>query len=170
MAKFRASSETITRELITLCKRMGATNLRIDANLLNPGRKATIIFDRKGKRYVVENANYPTYNENLRAAQLSLEYVFKAFETYGTCFDGKRVDWFDNFFGGFVATPDDPVLRLTSGDWWDTLGIKPDADVETIKNAYRALARIHHPDVGGKAEDMTLINDAYQKAMAGKGK
>ena len=165
MAKFRAGQETIYKELIALCKKMKATNLRIDVNLVNPGRKASIVFDRNGKRYQIENENYPTYNENLRAAQLSLQHVWQAFEVYGTRFDGKKVDWFDSFFGGFSATPDDLVPKLNSGDWWDILGVRPDSDVEAIKNAYRAMARVHHPDVGGDPGMMAKINAAYEKAM-----
>ncbi len=37
------------------------------------------------------------------------------------------------------------------------LGIPPDADEETIRTAYRALARQYHPDVG---EGSSLRNSA----------
>ena len=41
------------------------------------------------------------------------------------------------------------------------LGISPGADPETIRNAYRRLARRFHPDTGGDAHDMSAINKAW---------
>ncbi|HZB95135.1 MAG TPA: DnaJ domain-containing protein [Herpetosiphonaceae bacterium] len=32
-------------------------------------------------------------------------------------------------------------------DYYATLGVKPDADEQAIKQAYRKLARQYHPDV-----------------------
>ena len=33
-----------------------------------------------------------------------------------------------------------------SGDYYEVLGVPPDADTKTIKNAFRQLARRYHPD------------------------
>ncbi len=41
------------------------------------------------------------------------------------------------------------------------LGISPDSDSETIRNAYRLLARRFHPDTGGDVHDMAIINRAW---------
>ena len=41
------------------------------------------------------------------------------------------------------------------------LGVDPDADAATIRRAYRALARRHHPDFGGDTQEMVVINDAW---------
>lgn len=41
------------------------------------------------------------------------------------------------------------------------LGVEPDADTATIRRAYRALARRHHPDFGGDTQQMVVINDAW---------
>ena len=41
------------------------------------------------------------------------------------------------------------------------LGIDPSADTDTIRRAYRELARRHHPDFGGDARQMASINDAW---------
>ncbi|MEO0482341.1 MAG: DnaJ C-terminal domain-containing protein [Planctomycetota bacterium] len=49
-------------------------------------------------------------------------------------------------------------------DFYEVLGIKRGADADEIKRAYRALARVHHPDVS-KADDaqarFTEIQEAY---------
>jgi len=51
-------------------------------------------------------------------------------------------------------------------DYYAALGVAPDADEKTIKQAYRKLARQHHPDVkpGDKEaeERFKEINEAYQ--------
>jgi curved DNA-binding protein len=51
-------------------------------------------------------------------------------------------------------------------DYYAALGVAPDAEAETIKKAYRKLAREYHPDVkpGDKSaeERFKEINEAYQ--------
>lgn len=51
-------------------------------------------------------------------------------------------------------------------DYYEILGVSPDADEKTIKQAYRKLALRHHPDVnpGNKEseEKFKTINEAYQ--------
>ena len=39
--------------------------------------------------------------------------------------------------------------------------------VEEIKIRYRALARQHHPDLGGNEETMKAVNNAYESALKG---
>lgn len=51
---------------------------------------------------------------------------------------------------------------------YDVLGVGPSADVAEIRDAYRRLAREHHPDRavsrdrGGVAAEMSTINEAYR--------
>src|SRR4051812_4271990 len=48
-------------------------------------------------------------------------------------------------------------------DHYSTLGVARDAAPEVIKAAYRALAKIYHPDtLGGSAERFRAINAAWQ--------
>lgn len=50
-------------------------------------------------------------------------------------------------------------------DYYDTLGVKPDASDAEIKAAYRKLARKYHPDVskeGGAEEKFKAINEAHE--------
>ena len=39
---------------------------------------------------------------------------------------------------------------------------------EEVKKQYKELAMKHHPDKGGKTEDMQEINNEYEKLMQGK--
>lgn len=48
------------------------------------------------------------------------------------------------------------------------LGVSPEADLETIKRAYRDLARLHHPDLNPTIQThqrMKQINAAYQRIL-----
>ena len=50
-------------------------------------------------------------------------------------------------------------------DYYDTLGVKPDAGDAEIKSAYRRLARKYHPDVSkeaGAEERFKAVNEAYE--------
>ena len=50
-------------------------------------------------------------------------------------------------------------------DYYDTLGVKPEASEAEIKSAYRKLARKFHPDVskeGGAEEKFKAVNEAYE--------
>ncbi|MBL8298924.1 MAG: DnaJ domain-containing protein [Rhodanobacteraceae bacterium] len=50
-------------------------------------------------------------------------------------------------------------------DYYDTLGVKPDASDAEIKAAFRKLARKYHPDVSkeaGAEEKFKAVNEAYE--------
>lgn len=53
------------------------------------------------------------------------------------------------------------MLPVTDADLYRTLQVDPGADGDVIRAAYRVLAARHHPDVGGSAELMAALNDAW---------
>ncbi len=58
-----------------------------------------------------------------------------------------------------------------SGEWWEILNVMPNANAETVKLAYRRLARQYHPDVNGDKEavlKMQIINQAYNQFLLQK--
>ncbi len=66
----------------------------------------------------------------------------------------------------FEAVKDrlDKWLRsLDHQDPYRALGCSPFDSDETIRLKYRELARQHHPDRGGNAESMRVINDAWER-------
>ena len=51
---------------------------------------------------------------------------------------------------------------LTVVDPYRVLQVLPDAEPEVIQAAYRALARKHHPDMGGSQLEMATLNAAWE--------
>ncbi len=51
-------------------------------------------------------------------------------------------------------------------DAYTTLYLLPDAPVEVVRAAYKALAIKHHPDLGGDVRAMQNINAAYKQLAA----
>jgi len=47
-------------------------------------------------------------------------------------------------------------------DLYGVLGVRPDAEADDIKRAYRRLAREHHPDAGGEEERFKELSRAYE--------
>lgn len=164
--RFDAQPQTIQRELVGIISKMEATSLKINQDIFKG--TAEIVFDRAGQRYVFRCEKYENPLDNLRAAQLTISYLWRALEEYGVSSETKKLEQvFSQFFLGFAATPDDSVLLLGSGQaqWWEVLGVKQDANKQTVINAYRALAKIHHPDAGGNTDDFKRLRAAYEEAI-----
>lgn len=168
--RFSAQQGTVISQLTNTMKKMGCTSLKIDqGDLLDDDNvEVSITFDRNGRRYIFKCDNYSHKLDNLRAAQLTIEYLYRALEAYGVESQEENLanKIFDNFLLGFEASPDDNVLRLTSGDsWHEVLNVRPQATEQEIKNAYKSLARIYHPDNGGSKESFVRLKKAYDEGM-----
>ncbi len=59
-----------------------------------------------------------------------------------------------------------PAQSLASP--FTTLHLLPSAPPEVVKAAYKALARVHHPDARGNSERMVAINLAYETLARGR--
>lgn len=175
--RFEAQLTTIHRELQATLTKMRATGLKVTQTLEATGSEAVIQFDRSGRRYVVRCAKYGHPEDNLRAAQLAIRYLYDAMEALGVVQSDQALrtaagaqpppDAFAQFFLGFEATPDDQVLMLGDGSapWWEVLGLERTASKADVQNAYRALSKIHHPDVGGDELRFHRLRQAYDAAV-----
>jgi hypothetical protein len=164
--RFSATQQTTVKDLQRIMTKIAATSLRIEQDVMGGGVK--VIFDRGGKRYIRECTRWPESLDNLRAIGLQVDYLYRALEIYGVDMSEATFDQeFDNVFSGYLATPDDISLLLGDGkaSWWEVLGIRPDANRDDVRNAFRALARIHHPDAGGNEEDFKRLRAAFDEAM-----
>jgi hypothetical protein len=73
------------------------------------------------------------------------------------------------FYGNSFAECFEQLREWESIDFehgcWKTLEIKETKDVWAIKQAYRKLVKIAHPDMGGSDEAFKKLNQAYNDAM-----
>lgn len=167
--RFDAQEQTIYRDLKATIVKMKATSLRVDHDLLGRSVAVAIYFDRAGRRYVSRCATWPNVLDNMRAAQLAIEYTYRIAESYGVDFRqefGPNLDLFIRLFAALEAPLDPSILLLgSSGAWHDVLGVAATATKAEIVNAYRALTKIHHPDVGGNAVDFQRLRAAYEEGV-----
>lgn len=164
--RFSASQQTTIKDLQRIMTKISASSLRVEQDVMGGGVK--VVFDRAGKRYIRECNTYENSIDNLRVIGLQIEYLYRALEVYGQNINETSFDVeFDKIFSGFLATPDDTAFLLGDGKspWHVVLGVEPDATKSDVQNAFRALARIHHPDVGGNDEDFKRLRSAYDEAL-----
>jgi len=93
--------------------------------------------------------------ENIRAIGLTLE-ALRGLERWGAS------GILDRVFRGFAALPS--ATESPARPWWDVLGVDRHSTLDQAEAAYRTLARIHHPDRGGNAEHMAVLNAAMTAA------
>jgi len=52
--------------------------------------------------------------------------------------------------------------KVAETEYYDILGVSPDASEEDIKQSFRVLSKKKHPDKGGSQEEFIKINKAYE--------
>lgn len=80
----------------------------------------------------------------------------RAQERYG-------VGTMEQAFRGYAALP-------PKEQWWQVLGVSPDASRDEVDKAYQAQALHAHPDRGGSADAMARLNAARDESRVCKGK
>lgn len=103
---------------------------------------------------------YDRVADNLAAIAATLS-AMRAIERHG----GAEI--LDRAFEGFAALP--AAGQTSAVGWWNVLNIARDADEADLKASFRTLARKHHPDLGGDAEQFVIVQKAYEAAKAERG-
>jgi hypothetical protein len=124
----------------------------------DPG--VAVYFTRKGKSFVIACDQFTRIRWNLRAVGNTIE-ALRSIERNGS------TTMLEQAFSGFAALP---AASAPPKPWHEVLGVVPHAPTEAVRDAYRSLAKLHHPDVGGgDPARMTEINAAYYAALAERG-
>lgn len=113
-------------------------------------------FTLDGAQQCIPCDRWNRIEDNLRAAELTVA-ALRGLSRWGTHQIVAAA------FQGFAALPEGG-----NGGWWTVLGVAPNASWPAIADAYRRLAREHHPDVGGDVEAFRRVQAAYEQARQGR--
>lgn len=83
-----------------------------------------------------------------------------------TLFEHELLDLCDRFFDDVRSNRDQPKNQHTGATVYASLFLTPDAPMPVVEAAYRALAKLWHPDISDDArasEQMKQINMSYQR-------
>lgn len=119
------------------------------SNPKDPGIAVYFKLDKKAMVFACDQ--YLKVEENLYAITKTIE-ALRGIKRWGAS------DMMERSFTGFQALPP------PKSNWWEILEVPQSASAEQIKDAWRRLAGIHHPDRGGSNEMMSKINKAYEEA------
>lgn len=117
----------------------------------DPG--VAVYFQLAGDPVCMPCDTYTLVEHNIAAVAAHIEAT-RAIERHG-------VASVKEMFSGFVAIPAQPWQRA----WWAVLELQASATTAQINDAYRRLARKHHPDNGGSNEAMAELNVARDQAL-----
>ena len=81
---------------------------------------------------------------------------------------GSREEWRASFEQAWTGTATEAREFLREETPWSILGVEADADLATIKSAYRRLMLVHHPDHGGDPAVARKIMAAYCAMTEGR--
>lgn len=166
--KYKVSFTQARDELLHELELLSATNIIISSNIptRNDGLPyanwkggepkdtgVAIYFDLNRKPYALACDHWNRVRDNLREIGL---YICAMRDLVN-----RPVGSLQQVFAGFQALP-----PSTPDTWWRILGVDKDADLETIKAAYRQKARVYHSDVGGSDEQMVRLNAAWAQAKS----
>jgi hypothetical protein len=121
---------------------------------VDPG--VALYFRLKGQPRVLACDTWDRVADNIAAIAAHIVAI-RSIDRYG-------VGTLEQAFAGYA--------RLTTGaePWWTVLGVNEDASPDQYEDAYRLLAKRHHPDAGGDPHVMTRINGAIATARALRGR
>jgi hypothetical protein len=151
--------------LINEVRLLGGQHLIISSNLelrmdglprsgqRQPADKGVAVyFNYKGKPVAFACDKWTTIEDNVWAINLTIS-AMRQIERSGAS------ELLERAFRGFDALP-----APSDSTWPDILGVLVSAPIDDIKTAFKALARQHHPDMGGDPEKFMKVAAAYEAA------
>lgn len=166
-ARFKTSFAKAREQLLREIELLGGTRVVFSSNIPrksdglpyanskpangDPGIAA--YFMRKQKQLCFACDCYSTVDDNMHAIALTVG-ALRGIARWGTG------DMMESAFTGFAALP---APGHSSVAWYTVLGVSHDANRDTALEAYRALVKKHHPDLGGDSEMIVKINAAWEQ-------
>lgn len=118
----------------------------------DPG--VAVYFMLRGRQMVMARDAFASVHDNLRSIGLGIAHL-RGLERHG---GGQMME---RAFEGFAA-----LSAPDAFDPWAILGLKPGASRDEIETKFRELAKRHHPDTGGSAEEFVKIKRAREMAVS----
>jgi hypothetical protein len=115
---------------------------------------AAVYFDLKGKASVLACDKWNLVQDNIWAIARHIE-ALRGQARWG-------VGSVEQAFRGYAAIPE----KTGGSNWWEVLGVAINASESQVMEAFRLLAKKHHPDFGGDPEMFIRLTTAYDQAMA----
>lgn len=147
-------ANTIVEEL----KKLGITRdeIEIETHILgNKDVPATLEFWTQGQYMRFSYSQTRRFIDNLYVIK---EVILREVEEVVT---GKKDIW--EFLTLFSGDHDSKKIKFELEEAKRVLGVEEDEkNFDTIHNAYKKLARKHHPDLGGDLETFQSINKAHK--------
>lgn len=147
--------------------RLGASSIILSSNLRlradgNPvsGQRMpedpsiALYFTLKGKPHVLACGKWDRAADNIWAIAKHVE-ALRGQERWG-------VGSVEQAFRGYAALPE----TSSGSSWWAVLGVTINATPEQVRDAFRAKAKLYHPDSGTEPnhDKMVEVNRAYEQA------
>lgn len=162
------------RRLMEQLELMGAINYVISSNcelrrdgLPYSGRRdpddpgVAVYFQFCGKAHCLPCDKWDSVADNMAAIAKHIE-ALRGMDRWG-------VGDLEMAFAGFKTLPPPgggvPVDEEPRRNWWNVLGVDQGTTPDKVREAYRRLAKKHHPDAGGDPDKMAELNAAYQEGM-----
>lgn len=156
-------------ELLRQLKLLGARDVIISSNV--PLRQDGIPYANFERRSITDRgiAVYFTFNKEQKVLacdawdsfEVNLRALWKTVEDMRALERNGCSQIISQVFTGFKAIPE----QTSAKQWWEVLGVSRTASKQDVVFAYRNLAKIHHPDLGGNSSMFSDISEAYQQGL-----
>lgn len=173
-AAFKADFTQARNDLYVELRRLGAQGVVVSTNVKpnrngrpsteerEPEDPAVAVYFTHGKTkdghpraLVIACDTYSRVRWNMRACGVTVQ-ALRTIQRHGA------TELLERAFVGFTAAL--PPKAGEARAWYEVLGVAHDANYLDAREAYRTLARRHHPDNGGDAEMMQRVNAAWAQA------
>lgn len=165
-SKFKTANNKARSKLLNEISLMGGSLVVVSSNVpLNERGQmmerdpvdagAAVYFQRQGKAMAFACDRYDLLRDNIHALALTIE-ALRGIERWGAS------EMMERAFSGFKQlAAENPGMS-----WWATLQLSAGATVDQIEKAYKAMARLAHPDIpGGSDVAMAALNAAREQGL-----
>ena len=150
--KLLGGSQTVISTNIKL--RRDGVPQAVDFGKSIPDPGVAVYFSRKGKELCFACDSWAHVQDNMQAIRLTIS-ALRGIARWGTG------DMMEAAFAGFRALP--APGESTALQWHRVLGVPINASRDQVWEAYRLLAKKHHPDHGGDTELFHRLQQAWER-------